>query len=287
MQKIELPTVLLARALASVESLAYKKDDDPSIAGVAVRVIKLRDGASELAFIATNRVSSARFVCEAEYADKDFAVTLPLAFVRKTVAVIGDASSGSSEIARDDRQVKAKFYGVGALEYMIDTEIPFPSVVEATWPTDAPLARDEIGIDPARAQPVGKAFSRAGAASSDLRFELRGPARPIVVTSESAPELSILLMPCVTDEEKEEAARQLEMFPAAGLAVEKPAAKTKGDGVAEAVDKFKRGLDKLGPDATVTLSVPGSGRPPVALKEAKKTPAPKRAEKKRSHHKKK
>jgi hypothetical protein len=304
MLKLELPTVTLARALASVESVAYKKDDDPSIFGVLVRVIKLRDGACEIAFVATNRLSAARFVCEAEYADPDFRVTLPLPFVRKVLAVIGDASEGSSEIVRDDRQLKAKFYGVGALEYMIDgAEVPFPSVVEALWPTDAPLARDEIGLDPARAVPIGKAFKNAGSEGADLRFELRGPTRPIVVTSESSPELSVLLMPCVTDDEKAEAARQLEMFPAASI--EKGVDERVRGGLTlgaidRAIDDAVSRLDTTPAQAmaerVAEMIVPKAERlrrnADAAVRLARATvakkPAPKKSDKpKRSHHKKK
>jgi hypothetical protein len=285
--KLELPTVTLARALASVESVAYKKDDDLSIFGVLVRVIKLRDGACEIAFVATNRLSAARFVCEAEYADPEFRVTLPLPFVRKVLAVIGDATEGSSEIVRDERQLKAKFYGVGALEYMIDgAEVPFPSRCEELWPTDSPLARDEIGLDPARAVPIGKAFRAAGSEGADLRFELRGPTRPIVVTSESSPELSVLLMPCVTDDEKAEAARQLEMFPAASIekGVDERTRGQNVDAADRALDRLVDAATKIGGVSAVTIS--GAGKS-VTLKAKPKAAAKKSSEKKRSHHKKK
>jgi hypothetical protein len=298
MQKIELPTVKLYEALASVVPAASTSEKDPPFNGVSIEATP-----ELLTLQATNGHWLARYTIDVDEPIADlsfdvFSAFVPIATIKKWLALIEDVTDGTSSIVRDAKLVRATFSEVGHVDWTVGAvEVIFPVSV-GIWPSDPPHAVESTKIDFRRMAPVARAFEAAGSDGSDMRSEFRGPMRPVLVTSESAPALTALVMPCATKEERETAKReaderQLDMFDPTD-APKRPGSRRLAEGETIERTPTETLIDKLSEavGAPVTV-VPGGavravGEAIAAAQKAKKLAkkAAKSPEKKRSHHKK-
>lgn len=260
-QQIELPIPILRRALSSVLPASATSDKDPSMTGVCVSTDE-----KGLRFVAHCSHWLARVTTEA-VPGTSFRALLPLSYVRKILVLIDDAVSGDAMIVRDNEMIRASFPGVGMVEHHFGAVEIVARDTDGMWPSGPTEDVDTVSLNPALMTALGKAFKAGGSKCHDLRFELRGETDPIVVTSETAPGLSALLMPCADTEEGEEEDPQLDMFGPPPAAVEPDDDRKEPEPVASATTKAGtkwKGVAKAKPKAR-------------GLKKAVK----------RSHHKKK
>lgn len=211
MRKVEFDRMQELRSMITAVAFAASTDDERlDMNGVGLEVF---DG--ELHARATNGEWAMRVRRKPRYADNGFKVLVPLSYVKRLVALIGDGI-GQVRIVQDQDLVRFEVEKIGRLD--LDTggvaAIPFVNI-DAAWPTSEELPMPAIGLNPSLMASLAKAFGQF-AERPTLRFAFHGDEHPIVVTCEEREYADALLMPCILEgagDDDDEEDRQRKLFP--------------------------------------------------------------------------
>ena len=254
MRKVEFDRMQDLRSMITAVTFAASTDDErPDMNGVGLEVFE-----GELYAMATNGEWAMRVRRTPIYAADGFKVLVPLSYVRRLVALIGDGI-GRVTILKEQDLVRFEVEKIGQL--YLDTSgvaaVPFVDL-DRVWPTGEELPMGRIGLKPDIMPSLAKAFGQL-VSKPTLRFAFHGDEHPIVVTCEEKAYADALLMPCALegDREDDEEDRQRKLFPEP----ERVDAKAV-EGVRNAL---RAGVASV-PDVEVTIS---SGGRSVKLKGAK------------------
>jgi len=255
MRKVEFDRMQELRSMITAVAFAASTDDErPDMNGVGLEVF---DG--ELHARATNGEWAMRVRRRPRYADDGFKVLVPLSYVKRLVALIGDGI-GQVRIVQDQDLVRFEVEKIGRLD--LDTggvaAIPLADI-DGAWPTGEPLSMPAIGLNPSLMASLAKAFGQF-AEKPTLRFAFHGDEHPIVVTCEEREYADALVMPCILEGEGEddEEDRQRKLFPEPEEAAPRDVA-----AIRERLKKAADGIRDAVPGAEVTIS---SGGRSVKLK---------------------
>jgi hypothetical protein len=210
MRKVEFDRMQDLRSMVMAVAFAASTDDErPDMNGVGLEVI---DG--QLFAMATNSEWAMRVRRTPIYAAEGFKVLVPLSYVKRLVALIGDGI-GRVSIFQEQERVRFEVEKIGQLYLDTAGVAAVPLVdIEKAWPTGEALPMETIGLNPSLMASLAKAFGQL-AAKPTLRFAFHGDEHPIVVTCEEKAYADALLMPCVLegDEDDDEEERQRKLFP--------------------------------------------------------------------------
>jgi hypothetical protein len=259
MRKVEFERMQELRSMITAVAFAASTDDErPDMNGVGLEVF---DG--ELHARATNGEWAMRVRRTPRYADDGFKVLVPLSYVKRLVALIGDGI-GQVRIVQDQDLVRFEVEKIGRLDLDTGGVAAIPLVdIDGAWPTGEPLSMAAIGLNPSLMGSLGKAFGQF-AEKPTLRFAFHGDEHPIVVTCEEREYADALVMPCSLEGEGEddEEDRQKKLFPEPDEAAPRDVA-----AIRERLTKAADGIRNAVPGAEVTIS---SGGRSVKLKSKTK-----------------
>lgn len=241
--------------MMAVACAASTDDERQDMNGVGLEVF---DG--ELHARATNGEWAMRVRRTPAYADDGFKVLVPLSYVKRLVALIGDGI-GQLRIVHDQELVRFEVEKIGRLDLNTAGVAAVPFVdIDSVWPTSAALPMDTIGVNPSLMASLAKAFGQL-AERPTLRFAFHGDEHPIVVTCEEREYADALLMPCILEgagDDDDEEDRQRKLFP-----------EPERERIAERVDGIRSALRALpgGANSSGRRSVKLKGKPKVIVKK--------------------
>lgn len=209
MRKVEVDRMQDLRSMFAAVAFAASTDDERvDMNGVGLEVFE-----GELYAMATNSEWAMRVRRKPSYAVEGFKVLVPLSYVKRLIALIGDGI-GWVQIHQEQDLVRFEVEKIGRLDLNTGGVAAVPFVdLDRVWPTGEELPMGRIGLKPDIMPSLARAFGQLVAGKPTLRFAFHGDEHPIVVTCEET-NAEALLMPCALEgESDDEEERQRTLFP--------------------------------------------------------------------------
>jgi hypothetical protein len=217
MQKVEFDRMQdLRSAVLAVVPAASTDDERPDMHGVGLEVF-----GGELHARATDGRWCMRVRTSPSHATDGFRVLIPMAYVKRLVALIGDGL-GQARIVKEADLIRFEIEKIGRLDLPQGVaEVSFPKV-EEVWPSNHATSMDAIGLNPRLMSNLAKAFGVVHERPT-LRFAFHGENAPVVVTCIETERADAILMPSALrdDDDEDEEDRQAVLFPEAELEAQK------------------------------------------------------------------
>ena len=186
----------LRLALQSVVPAVSTDKDRPSLNGVCLEAAAVDN---TLIVTSSNVATVARYECQGLNVEAGFRLLVPLHVVKLFFRLFGKGDKGTVSIVCDEKLARIRVDGetnqtIGTLDVHLGDGLTFPDL-DPMWPRGDVREINHIAFTPDQQIVVAKAFKAALDGGVGMRYELRGSEAPVIVTSESTPQLRILVMP--------------------------------------------------------------------------------------------